>query len=112
MSHPYIEATDATFDQLVVKADKPAVVDFWAPWCGPCRMIAPAFEALASEYQGKVIFAKVNTDDNEGVSMRYGIRSIPTLLFFQDGREVARLIGVRPREEIKARIESLVGARA
>jgi thioredoxin 1 len=75
-------------------------------------MMAPTFEALAGEYEGKVTFAKLNTDENEGIAERYGIRSIPTLLFFQDGREVARLIGVRPREELKARIESLVGARA
>ncbi len=112
MSHPYIEVTDNTFEEQILKADKPAVVDCWATWCGPCRMMAPAFEALAAEYQGKVIFAKLDTDENENVTMRYGIRSIPTLLFFRDGREVDRLIGARPRADIKAHVESLTATPA
>jgi thioredoxin 1 len=112
VSHPYIEVTDKTFEEQILKADKPAVVDCWATWCGPCRMMAPAFEALAAEYQGKVIFAKLDTDENEMVTMRYGIRSIPTLLFFRDGREVDRLIGARPREDIKGHVESLTATHA
>jgi len=80
-------------------------VDFWAPWCGPCRMVAPIVEELAEEYHGRVKFVKVNTDENLDTAMRYGIRSIPTLLLFKDGQLVGSIIGFRPKSELKKLIE-------
>ena len=77
-----IEGTDANFDREVIKSEVPVLVDFWAPWCGPCKMIAPVVEEIASEYQGKLKVVKLNTDDNQNVAIRYGIRSIPTLGIF------------------------------
>jgi len=81
------------------------LVDFWAPWCGPCRMVAPIVEELAQEYDGKVKFVKVNTDDNVDTAVRYGIRSIPTLLVFKGGEPVAQVIGFRPKSELKKVLE-------
>lgn len=112
MADVYTEVTDQTFDDQVVKSDTPVIVDFWAPWCGPCRMMAPAFEDLAREYQGRMVFAKVNVDYNPGVASRYGIRSIPTLLIFRGGRLVDQLIGARPRQDLKNHIEAALSAAA
>jgi thioredoxin 1 len=108
----YTEVTDQTFEDQVVKSDKPVIVDFWAPWCGPCRMMAPAFEDLAREYQGRMVFAKLNVDYNPGVASRYGIRSIPTLLIFRGGRLVDQLIGARPRQDLKNHIEAALSTAA
>ncbi|GBD12870.1 MAG TPA: thioredoxin [Dehalococcoidia bacterium] len=99
------DVTDAEFEQEVLKADLPVLVDFWAPWCGPCRMVAPIVEELAQEYDGKVKFVKVNTDDNVDTAVRYGIRSIPTLLVFKGGEPVAQVIGFRPKSELKKVLE-------
>ncbi len=93
--HP-IEFTDANFDQEVLKSDVPVLVDFWAVWCGPCKMIAPFVEELAGEYQGKVKIGKVDVDNNPNISMTYGIRSIPTLLIFRDGKIADQIIGAVP----------------
>lgn len=92
--------TDANFDEKVLKADKLTVVDFWAEWCAPCRMIAPTLAELAGEYTGKVVIGKVNVDENNKTATKYGIRSIPTLLFFRDGQIRKQVVGVRSKEEL------------
>ena len=102
------DVTDANFEQEVLKADKPVLVDFWAPWCGPCRMVAPIVEELADEYDGKVEFVKVNTDDNPNTAVKYGIRSIPTLLVFKDGEPAGQIIGFRPKSDLKQRLDAVV----
>ena len=102
------EVTDATFDQDVLKASKPVLVDFWAPWCGPCRMVAPIVEELAREYDGKVEFVKLNTDDNPNTAVKYGIRSIPTLLVFKGGEPVGTIVGFRPKNDLKQRLDAVV----
>ena len=99
------EVTDTTFEQDVLKASTPVLVDFWAPWCGPCRMVAPIVEELADEYAGRVGFVKLNTDDNPMTASRYGIRSIPTLLVFKGGQPVGQIIGFRPKSDLKRRLD-------
>jgi thioredoxin 1 len=106
-----IEGTDATFEQEVLKADVPVLVDFWAPWCGPCRMIAPIVEELANQYNGKLKVVKLNTDENQDTAVRYGIRSIPTLGIFKDGKVVDSVIGAVPKklleDKLKAHIQTV-----
>jgi thioredoxin 2 len=95
-----VELSDANFDQVVAGSELPVVVDFWAPWCGPCRQMAPQFEQAATSLKGKALLVKVNSDDNPRTSARFGIRSIPTLLKLQRGQEVARVAGARPAGQI------------
>ncbi len=102
------EVTDTTFNQEVLQASKPVLVDFWAPWCGPCRMVAPVVEELAEEYDGKVDFVKLNTDDNPNTAVKYGIRSIPTLLVFKEGEPVGQIVGFRPKSDLKQRLDAVV----
>jgi len=104
------DVTDQSFETEVIGADVPTLVDFWAPWCGPCRMVAPIVEELATEYEGRVKFVKLNTDENPAVSGRYGIRSIPTLLVFKDGEVKGQIVGFRPKSELKNRLESVLTA--
>ena len=93
------------WDDLVINSDKPVLVDFWAPWCGPCRRVAPLVEELAGEYEGRVGFVKVNTDENQNLAAKYGIMSIPTLLVFKGGQPVGQIVGARPKSDIKKRLE-------
>jgi thioredoxin 1 len=99
-----IEGTDTNFDQEVLKSDLPVLVDFWAPWCGPCRMVSPVVEELAEELTGKLKVVKVNTDENQEIAIKYGIRSIPTLGIFKDGNIVDGVIGAVPKQTIKEKL--------
>jgi thioredoxin 1 len=96
-----IHVNEGTFDTEVLNSDKPALVDFWAPWCGPCRAIAPVLDELASEYKGKVIVAKVNVDENRKLAGNHGVMSIPTMILFKNGKVMDKLIGLVPKERLK-----------
>jgi thioredoxin 1 len=100
-SNDLVILQDATFDKEVLKSDVPVLVDFWAVWCGPCKAIAPAVEALASEYKGKVKIAKMDVDEHQQVPQQYGIRSIPTLLVFKGGRVVDTIVGAVPKAKLE-----------
>ena len=104
MSKPQ-DVTDAEFENEVLKSELPVLVDFWAPWCGPCRMVAPVVEELAEEYDGRVKFVKVNTDENIKTAATYGIRSIPTLLVFKGGQQVDQIIGFQPKGDLQQSLE-------
>jgi thioredoxin 2 len=104
-----ITVTDATFSVDVERSPLPVLLDMWAPWCGPCRMIAPMVEELAGEMSGRVRVAKLNVDENPATATRFGIQSIPTLLVLQQGREIDRIVGVQPKSEIARRLERVVG---
>src|SRR5688572_24795475 len=103
-----LELTDATFKKQALESDKPVLVDLWAPWCGPCRMLGPVIEELAGEYSGKAVVAKLNTDENGGTMSAYRVSAIPTLLFFKGGKLVEQLTGVQPKAAIKARLDALL----
>jgi thioredoxin 1 len=100
--------TDDTFDELVLQSTLPVLVDFWAPWCGPCRMLAPIVEELAHKYHGRLVVAKFNTDENLRVAGDFGIMGIPTLVIFRDGKEVDRLMGYSPRHLLEERLAEVL----
>ena len=107
MAHP-TDTSDATFESDVLNSDVPVLVDFWAPWCGPCRMVAPVVEELSNEYDGKVKFVKLNTDDNPMIASKFGIRSIPTLLVFKGGQVADQVVGFRPKSELAKHLDSVL----
>ena len=101
-----ITVDDSTFDQSVLQAKTPVLVDFWAIWCGPCRMVAPVVEELAEEYEGKVTFAKLDVDQNPRTASKYGIMSIPSLIIFKDGSPISNIVGFRPKAELKRSLDA------
>jgi thioredoxin 1 len=101
--------TDVSFEKDVLGSQTPVLVDFWAPWCGPCRMLAPTIEQLAGEYAGKVTFAKMNTDENIDTPTRLGIRGIPTLIVYVDGEEADRMVGFAPKPVLKRKLDAILG---
>lgn len=105
MSHP-VTLTDENFESEVLKSDKPVLVDFWAEWCGPCKMIAPAIVELASEYEGKAKIAKLDVDNNQIIAGKFNIRSIPTLLIFKRGRVVEQIVGAVPKQRIREKLDA------
>ena len=110
MAGALVTVSDQTFPDVVLKSDKPVVVDFWAPWCRPCLLMAPAFEELANEYTGRMVFAKLDTDDNQMTAGGLGIQGIPTLIFFRGGKEVGRIVGLESRETVRRQIENTLAA--
>jgi thioredoxin 1 len=100
--------TDATFDEVVLKSNKPVVVDFWAAWCGPCRMVGPVIDEIATEYEGKATVGKVDVDANQEFAAKYGVRNIPTVLVFQNGEVVGRQVGVAPKKTYTDAIDALL----
>ena len=104
-----IHVSDETFEQVVLNSPLPVMVDFWAPWCGPCRMIAPVVEDLAAKYEGRAVIVKVNTDENPDVPTGLGIMGIPTVILFQDGEEVDRVVGFAPGNTLEGKLKALIG---
>ena len=103
-----IEITDSNFEELVVKSDKPVMIDFWAVWCGPCRMIAPIVEEMSHEYEGKAVIGKVDVDSNPNIAMQYGIRNIPTVLFVKNGAVVDKQVGAAPKQAFTNKLNALL----
>ena len=101
-----LEITDATFDKTVLQSNKPVLVDFWAAWCGPCRMVGPIIDELSNEYDGKAVIGKVDVDSNQEFAAKYGVRNIPTVLLFKDGELIDRKVGVSPKQVYAEAIDS------
>jgi thioredoxin 1 len=103
-----LAVNDSNFDEVVLKSDKPVMVDFWAEWCGPCRMIAPAVEEISKEYEGRAVVVKCDVDDSPGVASRFGIRNIPTVLFFKDGKVADKQVGAVPKSSFVNKLNNLL----
>ncbi len=103
-----LEINDANFEELVLQSDKPVLVDFWAEWCGPCRMVGPIVNELADDYAGRLVVGKVDVDSNPGIASKFGIRNIPTILFFKDGAVVEKHVGAAPKTTLAAKVDSIL----
>jgi len=103
-----IEVTDANFDEIVLQSEKPVLVDFWAEWCGPCRMIGPLVAELSDDYNGKAVITKMDVDSNPGIAAKYGIRNIPTILFFKNGEVADKQVGAVPKTILASKIDALL----
>jgi thioredoxin 1 len=103
-----LEFTDSNFDKLVINSDKPVIVDFWAEWCGPCRMVGPIIQEIGVDYEGKAVVGKVDVDSNPGISAKYGIRNIPTILFFKNGEIVDKQVGSVPKQVFIKKLEAIL----
>lgn len=103
-----IELTDANFDEIVLGSDKPVMIDFWAEWCGPCRMVGPVVEEIYNDYTGKAVVAKVNVDENPNISMKFGIRNIPTIVFLKNGELVDKSVGAVPKNVLTEKLDNLL----
>jgi thioredoxin 1 len=108
MAEGVLELTVSSWEKEVLNSKGIVMVDFWAPWCGPCRIIAPTIEELASEYEGKIKIGKLNTDENPEIATRYGIMGIPTIMFFKDGQKIDQIVGVVPKSTLKSKIDMLL----
>ena len=107
-SEAIVELSDSSFESEVINSEKPVLVDFWAPWCGPCKALAPVIEEISTDFVDKVKVGKVNVDDNPEISMKFGIRSIPTLMVFKDGEVLEQIVGAVPKSEIERALEKVV----
>ncbi len=105
-----LEVTDSNFDQIVLRADKPVIVDFWAEWCGPCRMVGPVIEELGEEYKEQIVTTKLDVDSNPAISAKFGIRNIPTILFFKDGKVVDKQVGAVAKNALAKKIDGVLRA--
>ena len=103
-----LEISDQSFEEAVIKSDKPALVDFWAPWCGPCRMVAPVIDKLSEKYQDKFKFCKLNVDENPKTAAKFNVMSIPTIMLFKDGKVADTVIGAVPEDTLKTKIDRLL----
>ena len=103
-----IDVTDATFDKVVLQSDKPVIVDFWAEWCGPCRMVGPLVKEIAGEFEGRAVVTKLDVDNNPEVSAKFGIRNIPTILFFKNGQIVDKQVGAVPKNVLVSKLEAIL----
>ncbi|MFT3740907.1 MAG: thioredoxin [Breznakibacter sp.] len=103
-----VELTDSNFDELVLQSDKPVLVDFWAEWCGPCRMVAPIVSELASDYDGRATIGKMDVDNNPQTAVKYGIRNIPTILFFKNGEIVDKQVGAVPKTILASKLDAII----
>jgi thioredoxin 1 len=103
-----LEVTDSNFEEVVIKSDKPVIVDFWAEWCGPCRMVGPIIEEISKEYEGKAVVTKCDVDSNPMVASKYSIRNIPTVLYFKDGKIADKQVGAVPKSNFVAKLNALI----
>ncbi|GAA0875721.1 thioredoxin [Wandonia haliotis] len=103
-----LEITDTNFEEVVMKSDKPVVVDFWAAWCGPCRMIGPVIEEMSGEYEGRALIGKVDVDQNPEVSAKFGVRNIPTVLFIKNGEVVDKSVGAVPKNQLTSKLDAIL----